>query len=180
MRLFAVLLGGNCAPRSNTELHDVVFVAGERLEDTYRDLVDLWFGTPEGLHIDSWIALDVADGHRVRLGVEPPEHGKRLYFVNLGAYKPGAFLELHDNAFYVAESPDEAKRRAKRSLLKGMVSVHKDDLFAVDDCLDVGARTGLRIALEPTEDPDTTEPHSRYQPLPKSILRASATARQRE
>ena len=64
-RLFAVMLGGNCAPRSNTELHDVVFVVGDALEPTYPRLRELWFGTPEGLHVDSWLplALELAEAY---------------------------------------------------------------------------------------------------------------------
>jgi hypothetical protein len=169
-KLFAVVLGGNCAPRSNTELHDVVFVVGERLEDTYRDLIELWFGTPEGLHIDSWMELAVVDGHRITLQAEAPTGAKRLYFVNLGAYRPGAFLEVHDNTFVVAESRGEAKRRAKQELLHGLVAVHTDDLYAVDDCLELHDVAGYHIALEPTEAPSSLEPTSRYQPLPKSLL----------
>ena len=34
LKLFAVCLGGR-APKCNTELHDVVFVVGARVEDTY-------------------------------------------------------------------------------------------------------------------------------------------------
>mgnify|MGYP006298860943 CR=1 FL=1 len=169
-KLFAVVLGGHCAPRSNTELHDVVFVAGERLEDTYRDLVELWFGTPEGLHIDSWIELDVVDGHRITLQRAPSSGDAALYFVNLGAYRPGAFLEVHDNTFVVAGSKAEAKRRAKQELLQGLVSVHTDDLFAVDDCLRLNRVGRYHVGLEPTDAPSTLEPHSRYQPLPKALL----------
>ena len=39
--LFAVLLGGNCAPRSNAELHDVVFAVGDRIDDVLEQLPDL-------------------------------------------------------------------------------------------------------------------------------------------
>ena len=55
-KLFAVYLGGR-APKCNTELHDVVFVVGESIEATYSQLTELWFGSREGLHIDSWLEL---------------------------------------------------------------------------------------------------------------------------
>jgi hypothetical protein len=60
-KLFAVYLGGR-APKCNTELHDVVFTVGASIEDTYLRLVELWFGSPERVHIDSWIELSVVDG----------------------------------------------------------------------------------------------------------------------
>lgn len=37
MKLFSVFLGGR-ADKCNTELHDVVFTLGEKIEDTYNDL----------------------------------------------------------------------------------------------------------------------------------------------
>jgi hypothetical protein len=51
-KLLAVYLGGR-AFRCNTELHDVVFVAGESIEACYERLMDKWFGDPLRLHIDS-------------------------------------------------------------------------------------------------------------------------------
>jgi hypothetical protein len=170
-RLFAVMLGGN-APKSNTELHDVVFVAGERVEDTYHDLMDLWFGATDGLHIDSWIDLDVVDGHRVTLAADPPAGGKKLWFINLGAYRPGEFAELHANVFLVAATADEVKRRAKEHLLQGFESVHTDDLYEVDDCLQIGQVAGLHVHLEPTDQPDRQEPHNGWHPLPDDVIAA--------
>jgi len=168
-RLFAVLLGGN-APKSNTELHDVVFVAGDRVEDTYEDLMDLWFGCSPGLHIDSWIDLEVVDGHRVELQPTRQPGDKTLYFINLGAYRPGEFAELHANTFLVASSEDEAKRRAKEQLLQGLVFVHTDDLYEVDDCLEIGAVAGLHVHLEPTGEVGTLDPNNGWHPLPDEVI----------
>ena len=61
---------------------------------------------------------DVVDGHRVTLTKEPAQPGKKLYFVNLGAYADGEFTELHANAIVVASSCTAASssrsRRAAR------------------------------------------------------------------
>ena len=168
-RLFAVLLGGN-APRSNTELHDVVFVAGERVEDTYEELMDLWFGSVEGLHIDSWLELAAVDGYRVSLESGRADGPGRLFFVNLGAYRPGQFAELHANTFLVAGGEDEAKRRAKASLLQGMESVHTDDLYEVDDCLEIGEVAGLHVHLEAVGETPPPEPHNGWHPLPDAAI----------
>ena len=51
--LFLVVLGGR-AEKANVELHDVRWVLGTRIEDTYDVLRNDWFGTLEGLHIDSY------------------------------------------------------------------------------------------------------------------------------
>ena len=51
--LFLVVLGGK-ANKANIELHDVRWVIGSKIEDTYDALREDWFGSFEGLHIDSY------------------------------------------------------------------------------------------------------------------------------
>ena len=168
-KLFAVFLGGK-APKSNTELHDVVFVVGETIEATYEQLMDKWFGTPEGLHLDSWIELSIIDGHRIRLTRDKQTSEKKLFFINLGAYLPGQFTEVHANTFVVAKDEREVKSRAKSELLKGFHSVHTDDLYEVDDCLEISDVDGFSVALEPTEERQAWEPNNGYQIVPKPVV----------
>jgi hypothetical protein len=170
MKLFAVYLGGR-APKGNTELHDVVFATGAAIADTYEQLLDKWFGTPKGLHLDSWIELDVVDGHRVTLSPTPAAGAARLYFVNLGAYRAGEFSEVHANMFVVADSVAEAKKRAKNELLKdGVSSVHTDDLHAVDDCIAIEAVDALHVVLTRTGETSALVPHNGYHILPKAVV----------
>ncbi len=170
-KLFAVYLGGR-APKCNTELHDVVFVVGESIEQTYDRLLELWFGSPTGLHIDSWMELAVVDGHRVTLTKEPANAAKKLFFVNLGAYMDGEFTELHANAMVVAGSEAEVKARAKAELLRGKVAVHTDDLFDIDDCLEVTSVDGYTVRLEPTGETCALVPNNGYHIIPKAIVEA--------
>ena len=51
--LYLVVLGGR-AKKANIELHDVRWVVGSKIEDTYDTLRKDWFGSPKGLHIDSY------------------------------------------------------------------------------------------------------------------------------
>lgn len=81
--------------------------------------MDKWFGDPLRLHIDSWLELKVIDGYGVSVKPHPSTQGKSLYFINLGAYLPGQFTEVHANAFVVAEDEVEVKKRAKAELLNG-------------------------------------------------------------
>lgn len=170
-KLFAVYLGGR-APKCNTELHDVVFTVGTSIEDTYERLLDLWFGSPEGLHIDSWMELSVVDGHRVSIGQNAPPSDKKLYFVNLGAYTDGEFTELHANAMVVASSELEVKGRAKAELLCGKLSVHTDDLFDIDDCVEITSVDGHTISLTPTDDVSPLVPNNGYHIIPRPIVAA--------
>ena len=169
MKLFAVYLGGR-AEKCNTELHDVVFVVGETIEDTYQQLMEKWFGTAKGLHLDSWMELSVVDGHRIRLSPEKSSSGKRLFFINLGAYIPGQFTEVHANAFVVAETEAEVKSRAKKELLNGLHSVHTDDLYDIDDCLEVSEIQGYFVHLEPTVEQAVFEPTNGYHLVPKRLV----------
>jgi hypothetical protein len=171
MKLFAVYLGGS-APKANTELHDVVFAVGATIEDTYAQLLDKWFGDPVGLHIDSWLELDVIDGYRVKLTPEPSPSDMRLFFVNLGAYDH-TFTELHAMGFYVAASAAEAKRQALSRHSNDAVSqMHKDDLHCVDDCIALETVNGLRVTLIKTGETSTAKPNNGYHIIPKDVVAA--------
>ena len=64
--LFLVVLGGR-ANKPNIELHDVRWVLGSKIEDTYNVLRRDCFGTIEGLHIDSYKKINYVDGYKITL-----------------------------------------------------------------------------------------------------------------
>ena len=133
--LFLAVLGGR-ALGCHIELHDVRFVAGATIESALPELRRQWFGRREGLHLDSYLAVRAVDGFAVSLGREPAApRPERLWFVNLGAYRPDSLAELHHFGLVVARSPQAAKAAAKRQWLRGALQQHKDDLVGVDDCL---------------------------------------------
>lgn len=170
MKLFAVMLGGT-APGANTELHDAVFAAGETIADTYEQLMKQWFGSLAGLHIDSWLPLEIVDGHRVRLRPEAPAAGaSKLWFINLGAYRRGRFGELHEVAFLVAGAGDEVKARARAALLIDQDEQHTDDLHEVDDLVAVARVGDLHVHLEPTGESAELAPVNGWLPLPAAVL----------
>ena len=171
-KLFAVYLGGR-ADRCNIELHDVVFVVGSSIEETYPLLAKKWFGNLKGFHIDSYLHLKWIDGYEVELTKEPPssEILNKLYFINLGAYKSHEFTEYHQNAFYVAEDAPAAIRRAKSELCQGLETIHKDDVvvldqvsqsYDVDDVLEIGNVDAYFISLKPSSSQERILPVSRY------------------
>ena len=64
--LYLVVLGGK-AKKANIELHDVRWVVGSKIEDTYDTLRKDWFGSPKGLHIDSYKKIQYIDGYKINL-----------------------------------------------------------------------------------------------------------------
>ena len=64
--LYLVVLGGK-AKKANIELHDVRWVVGSKIEDTYDTLRKGWFGSPKGLHIDSYKKIKYVDGYKINL-----------------------------------------------------------------------------------------------------------------
>ena len=153
--LFLVVLGGRTS-KSNIELHDVRFVAGDTIEATYPELKRQWFGARSGLHIDAYMAVKFVDGYAVTLSSEAPKNlDQQLWFVNMGAYSSESLSELHHFGVVVAPSAQAAKASAKRYLLPGALQQHKDDLCSIDNCLvlqqfEVGSDgTSLRVQLNP-------------------------------
>jgi hypothetical protein len=181
-KLFAVYLGGR-ADRCNIELHDVVFVVGSCIEETYPLLAKKWFGNLNHFHIDSYFHLKNIDGYEIALSKEPPQRNssKKLYFINLGAYKAHEFTEYHQSAFYVTEDAPEAVRRAKSELCQGLQTIHKDDVvlldhvsqsFDVDDVLEIGNVDEYYISLNPTTSEECTLPVSAYIRLDTLLLKS--------
>ena len=64
--LFLVVLGGR-AHKANFELHDVRWVVGPKIEDTFNVLRKNWFGSINGLHIDSFKKIEHIDGYKINL-----------------------------------------------------------------------------------------------------------------
>jgi len=148
-KLFAVVLGGR-ADGCNVELHDLVFVVGDSLEETYPQLVKKWFGNPKRLHIDSTAELKYVDHHEIKLSKEKPTQDKKLFCVNFGAYKPDHFGETHEIDFYVGSSKAEILTRAKQKLCLSLIEPHCDDNLAIDDIFSVDGIDHYYLHLEPS------------------------------
>ncbi len=179
LKLFAVLLGGR-ASGCHIELHDVVFIVGYSLEETYPRLVHKWFGHHKRLHVDSSVELKYIDGYEISLKKQKPlDNQKKLYFVNFGAYKPGFFGEIHEVNFYVCEDKAEAVAKAKQTLCTGMHLQHCDDNLLVEDYLDdlslIEEIDGYYLHLTPTSVPHTQEVISDYRRLDVPSIIEEAT-----
>lgn len=157
MKLFMFYVGGDCG-NSNIELHDVRFSVGETPEDCLDDLRQQWWGEAKSLHLDSWGAVEQADGFDIILSAEATSDvSDKLFFVNLGGYDPTDFGELHKNVLVVAPDIKLAKQKALNQIGHwGMP--HKDRLFEIEKTLDISVlmqRYGCQLTLRPavTEKP---------------------------
>ena len=140
--LFLVVLGGR-AKKANIELHDVRWVVGSRIEDTFDALRNDWFGNFEGLHIDSYKKIKYVDGYKINLKNIGNKKFKNknffnvnasknnLWFVNIGGYDPNSMQEKHEFGLVVASSKLEAKNIAKSKWLLGCKKKHKDDIASL-------------------------------------------------
>jgi len=149
--LFLVVLGGR-AIKANVELHDVRWVVGSKIEDTFDELRRDWFGTIDGLHIDSYKKINYVDGYKINLKKIEKNKLKnnkfhkenipqyKLWFVNIGGYDSKSMQEKHEFGLVAASSSFEAKNKAKSKWLNGCKKKHKDDiaplndLWTYDDC----------------------------------------------
>ncbi|AZF21284.1 DUF1543 domain-containing protein [Pseudomonas sp. R3-52-08] len=145
--LFVVMLGGK-HPRARIEVHDVAFAVADTLQATYPQLRDAWFGSPKGVHIDSWMAVDGVDGWKVEFSQLAP-HGDapRLYFLNLGGYEANRFGEAHHYLLLVARDKREAMSKGKQHLLRHWSQAHIDAVMDIDDCLPIDLVDGRYVHL---------------------------------
>ena len=166
--LYLVVLGGR-ATKANIELHDVRWVVGSRIEDTYDTLRKDWFGSPKGLHIDSYKKIKYLDGYKISLrNVEnfkinnkfsnKSDTKNNLWFVNIGGYDPSSLQEKHEFGLVIATNKLEAKNIAKSKWLIGCKKKHKDDiasletLISCDDCELIKKIDNWEIELTPDKN----------------------------
>ena len=141
--LYLVVLGGR-AEKANIEVHDVRWVVGSKIEDTYDTLRKDWFGSSKGLHIDSYKKIRYIDGYKINLinfekdkldkkQLEKKNKAKKyLWFVNIGGYDPSSMQEKHEFGLVVAKSSLDAKNKAKSKWLMGCKKKHKDDISSLE------------------------------------------------
>ncbi len=143
-RLFVVVLGGRTT-KSNIELHDIRWVIGKNIEDTFPQLRKEWFGLRKGLHIDSYLELKFIDGYEIIVYRKDNESAQinykgkiydedtKLWLVNLGGYHPDKLLEIHEIQILAAKNSREAKEKAKKRWDSQSEKIHKDDIRGIHE-----------------------------------------------
>ena len=139
LSLFLVVLGGR-ALRSNIEMHDVRWVLGESIEDTFPELRKQWIGNRNGLHMDSYKRIQYVDGYKISLSkstnndlINSKTEDKSLWFINLGGYDPKKMYEEHEFTLVVAKKAIDAKKKAKMNWNSNLKNKHNDDYSIINN-----------------------------------------------
>ncbi|MFC6268546.1 DUF1543 domain-containing protein [Frigoriflavimonas asaccharolytica] len=165
MKLFYVILGATPKGR-NTEQHDVFFGIAENVYDLIKDFNEFWKEAKGKIHMDAYMEVNYIDGYEVKVVPKLAEKAEEnLYFMNLGGYKPGVFVELHEQILMVGKSLSEITRRAKKtdfykemtfknseSHIDDKYGVDVDDLAKVTDLLPKKMKEKYSIILEKNEN----------------------------
>ena len=138
LSLFIVVLGGRSL-KSNIEIHDVRWVLGETIEDTFPELRKQWLGKKSGLHIDSYKCIRYVDGYEIVISrsnkdslISQRIDDLSLWFVNLGGYNPKKMYEEHEFNLIVAKKAIQAKNKAKKNWESNLKNKHNDDYSAIN------------------------------------------------
>ncbi len=139
-KLFIVIIGGKYK-NSHVESHDVRWVIGQSIEDTYPKLREEWQGLQKGLHIDSYIELKYIHGFQIKIiesdlkptGIKDHLDRKRLWFVNTGGYDKMELYENHTIQLYVADNFFQARSKAMKEMNKTIKGNHIDNIYLVDN-----------------------------------------------
>ena len=137
LSLFIVVLGGR-SMKSNIEIHDVRWVLGESIEDTFPELRKQWIGKIKGLHIDSYKRIKYIDGYKIVIYksnkdnlIDHKIEDESLWFINLGGYDPKKMHEEHEFTLVVAKTSIDAKKRARKNWEAKLEKKHNDDFLGI-------------------------------------------------
>jgi len=174
--LFLLILG--CKPDGrNTEQHDTFFGVGDSLKDLLPQIETFW---PDGgrIHIDSWRAITSVNGYTIKIipaAEATANTAIKLFFLNLGGYKPGDPEEYHYKLLVVAKDKGEAVTQAKQtafylhtgfdgatSHIDDKYGIDVDDVYEIEDILPAVIKTQFAIAIEKTGEVNEDDLHIGY------------------
>jgi len=159
MKLFLLILG--CKPEGrNTEQHDAFFGIGDSLAGLLPQIKQFWPGTK--LHIDSWREVTSVDGFSISIVPKSETTTEnKLFFLNLGGYKPEDLEEYHYKLLSVANTKTDAIQAAKKtafylhtgftgatSHIDDKYGVDVDDVYEIADILPESIKTKYSLLIE--------------------------------
>lgn len=183
--LYFTLLGAK-PPGRHTEQHDVFIDIASSMKAMVPAIEKFWSDAKPNIHVDAWKAVTHVDDHAIIIkernaAVSPNEEKElKLFFINLGGYKPDHFDEFHYRMLIVAPDKATAIKHAKNTAFykhTGFVGApsHVDDKYGVDvddmaeveDMLPDCTRKLYRIAIERSSQQQVDTLHLGYWTLDK-------------
>lgn len=157
-----VVLGGKPDGR-HTEQHDVFFGIANTLKELVPQFYSFWPEMNGRMHVDSWRKVQYVGKYRIEVASKRQEvRGmQRLYFVNLGGYKPNDMEEYHYKQLVVAENIATAIKIAKESVfwkhhdsahIDDKYGVDVDDIYEVEDLLHADFRSKYTLVIEALDE----------------------------
>lgn len=171
MELYMIVIGGKPEGR-NTEQHDVFFGIAKDLKSLVPALRKFWPALERRMHIDSWRKVTFVDGFNITVvpnteSIDSDVVKRKLYFVNLGGYKPDDMEEHHYKQLVVAENIAEAMSKAKETTfwkhhdsphVDDKYGIDVDDIYEVEDLLDEDFKANFRLKIS-TSDSSSISDH---------------------
>lgn len=182
VKLFMAILG--CRPEGRlTEQHDIFFGIGKSIKELIPAMYEAWPEAKKKIHLDAWREVTQVNGYDVNIiSKEENNSGEKtkLFFINLGGYKPGDFEEYHYKMLVAAAEKGTAISTSKQTAFykhmgfKGAEShiddkygVDVDDVYEIKDILSETLKNKYSIQLKPAEQIKEDELHIGYFPLSK-------------
>ncbi|RZJ30586.1 MAG: DUF1543 domain-containing protein [Flavobacterium sp.] len=165
LQLFVAIIG--CKPNGRlTEQHDIFFGVGKSLKDLTNQMEQFWPEAVGNMHLDAWRTVSSVDGHSIEVVKKEKSTGNlKLFFINLGGYRPGEFEEYHYKMLVVADSLADAIKISKQTAFykhagfKGAPShiddkygVDVDDTYLVEDILPSPFKEKYSLRITPSTD----------------------------
>ena len=182
LKLFMLILG--CRPPGRlTEQHDIFFGIGYELQDLLPAVFEFWPEAKQKIHIDAWREVTQVNGYNVqvisRQNVATATKTK-LFFINLGGYKPGEFEEYHYKLVVAADDKETAVKKSKEtafykhpgfagatSHIDDKYGIDVDDLHEINDILSENFKKQYSVKLTAATVIKEDELHIGYLPLSK-------------
>ncbi len=175
-KLYMLLIGAS-PPGRNIEQHDVFFGIGVSIKDLIADVIAFWPGNNK-LHFDAWREINNVNGYQIKIVLKNENKQSnpfRLFFINLGGYKPNEFEEFHYKMVIAAADKAEAISISKKTAFfrhtgfKG-ATAHVDDKFGLDvddiyeitDILPADAKDKYSLLVTPADSLVEDEIHLGY------------------
>ncbi len=180
-----MLLLGCRPPGRYTEQHDTLFAIGTSPKDLIPQILDFWPEAKGKIHVDAWREITQVDGYKISIilndeSVIKDDKLPKLFFINLGGYKPNEFDEFHYKMLAVGNDKGDAIKQAKATAFykhtgfKGATShvddkygIDVDDLYEIKDILPALLKEKYSILIKPTASIFEDEMHLGYFKLDK-------------